>query len=1475
MPRLYLIEQSALAIGGHYHAYSGAVARAARKAGLDVTILHNRRFTDDWGVDGATAIPAFDYTWSEADRQWRRRWERGNIAHDFRYASRVCPPRAGDHVLFSTLGYAELEQILSYFAHLPPGQELPFYHLLLRYDPDVLRAHLSIFRRLFDRISQSPMLRGRVLFHSDTHILAAEFSRLTGLPFHVLPIPFDQDHLRRRLGENRRPAKPLVIGYLGDARVEKNYADLPNAVAELWKEYVASGRARFVLQSNFNIPGGELGILQASQKLSQYPADKVDLITTALNGADYYDRVADADIIVIPYDPERYRGRSSGILIEAMAAGKPVVTTRGSWMATQVTPHHAVLYTGREQLGRALAQAIDEFDRLKTGADSIAPRMLDWSSGDNFVRNLVAATEPLRTEPEPASHILIVIDGDTLVHCNGAGLTALTQLRYLKDAGYAVSGLFLMNKRDWSAEQLESWANQLNERVAEFNLRAAFVAGTGRLSLDTLRQRSVRTSNESSLAADLEQVSTFDVSLDLVRYVREARFDAIWLNYVMNAPILEALGLNNIPVLCETHDVQSFQKAIYGGRRVDPEELQAEIAILRPFQHLVSVSAAETEFLLTYLPHAQITTTGIFPPLPGPAIDKLAGIKDVAELVFSCDPSRDDLNVETVTLARDREAKALADLKSVDILYVSSNHFSNVSGLRWFLDQVYLPLLAPAGISMLVAGSIRDAHDWPESPNLFFLGRLADLSPLYAAARTVVLPVLEGAGVAVKTFEALAHGRPLVATPSALRGIEGAVEGIEVATGAAEFAAAVIRLLGSRDARSAQGRAAEASATRLADPARYAELLNKAFGEVLGDRARVVRRSPRAIDTTRPWVEWDEDLAHCNRLVRGAIEDGGLNLSALRYLSAFPQGHARALLTPVCEALVENQSAHILSVRGHLRSALSSHLAEDVTQLVDTILAALALHADEHGSTKSDIETLVLFQSSLDLVIYGDDAAGLLSGNVGQADLRPTKLGGLCTGLLSASAARGLSIGHAKLRLGRNWSLAQHAGLDGSKVRLGRPVEFVHPDLGAQMIVAAGMTFPLLVAPLMGASGSHSYLDLVADPALVIDVRENGRTLPQEQMTRGGVVVVRLKLLARSIVAEPLRRLLTVSIVSGSGTIVRATHRLVVADDPVAILSEIDVIEAAVGGDTITAVSDDQPMGPTDVAALRQVLGVVRQGRPLPRSYAVSFRNRIARHGGLEQNLLVLMRAGAGESEPLPRADLLNVLSPSQFLLADRMSYVAASTLSVQIEADFENTEIASETLCFVDEAELVSPGAHGSRRSWMLPGEQGAGTRSWKHEVSFRHPDGQEFRPHEASVIWSFVAGRDVSTVDRYVHLTNTHSVEAGSGRRWAWTAGQTESVLILPLALRTAGTLRLGLISIGENHGDGDVRLFVNGEELAYERGHREGLVVLQAPLCPDWQDVATTEFVLRVARHFTPSGDPRTLGVAVAYVEFCQRL
>ncbi|MDX6583389.1 MAG: hypothetical protein QOI10_2573 [Solirubrobacterales bacterium] len=130
---------------------------------------------------------------------------------------------------------------------------------------------------------------------------------------------------------------------------------------------------------------------------------------------------------------------------------------------------------------------------------------------------------------------------------------------------------------------------------------------------------------------------------------------------------------------------------------------------------------------------------------------------------------------------------------------------ANATGLRWFVDEVR-PLLPPS-VSVGVAGA--GSEPFAAGPNLVAAGRVDDAASFLRSSRVVAVPSLAGGGLQIKTLDAIASGMPVVATPTALRGIDDPPPTVRVAESPKAFAAAIERVLqspaGEDERRSAAG----------------------------------------------------------------------------------------------------------------------------------------------------------------------------------------------------------------------------------------------------------------------------------------------------------------------------------------------------------------------------------------------------------------------------------------------------------------------------------------------------------------------------------------------------------------------------------------------------------------------------------------------------------------------------------------------
>jgi hypothetical protein len=150
--------------------------------------------------------------------------------------------------------------------------------------------------------------------------------------------------------------------------------------------------------------------------------------------------------------------------------------------------------------------------------------------------------------------------------------------------------------------------------------------------------------------------------------------------------------------------------------------------------------------------------------------------------------------------------------------FIASNWVANVDGLRWFIDAVWPRVVRP-GVFLDVYGYVCASFVDLKVPGLRLRGHVATLGDAYGAIDIVINPVRCGAGLKIKTVEALANGLPTVSTSEGARGLlDLSGSALQVADTPAAFAEALCRLLDDAVERRRLGEAAYLAAVHRFTP---------------------------------------------------------------------------------------------------------------------------------------------------------------------------------------------------------------------------------------------------------------------------------------------------------------------------------------------------------------------------------------------------------------------------------------------------------------------------------------------------------------------------------------------------------------------------------------------------------------------------------------------------------------------------------
>ena len=224
--------------------------------------------------------------------------------------------------------------------------------------------------------------------------------------------------------------------------------------------------------------------------------------------------------------------------------------------------------------------------------------------------------------------------------------------------------------------------------------------------------------------------------------IRKAKISNIYLNHYFTQSYADSL-IGTQPFFLDTHDIQTVNFIHYNQLnaltgRVDrfDASLRDEMEIAGLAQRLCFVSPYEIELASKFI-----------------SVDRLDHILPLPR-VKPC------------------EARALSFPPS--LLIVASDNPGNVRSLNWFLNHIWPIVISLCGTnlpSLRICGSISARMSNCDMPGVHFVGIVADLQPYYEECDLVLLPVIAGAGVAIKTLEALLYARPVLATRHALRGL--------------------------------------------------------------------------------------------------------------------------------------------------------------------------------------------------------------------------------------------------------------------------------------------------------------------------------------------------------------------------------------------------------------------------------------------------------------------------------------------------------------------------------------------------------------------------------------------------------------------------------------------------------------------------------------------------------------------------------
>lgn len=306
-----------------------------------------------------------------------------------------------DLVFLPTANHREVYSVRRLIAKIG-AQRVPRFHLEFRHEiaehgnlanetRQAIIRETRLGKHFFNLCRELPGSAGdRIALWTDTEELANDYRKLSSYPFGVLPIPFNHTLIENRQQPGNPPLKCL---YLGDVREEKGFHLLPELIHLLND----GPSVQFLIQATGIHPAAATPVLLAAlAELETFDSHQVQLIgrdVSFLPRKRYYEMLRDSDIVLCLYDAKIYRARSSGIMTEALAAGKPVIVPAGTWLAHQLPAGCGETFFDQSSLADAVRKVAVSYPRYHRMVQEQRSAWLARHSPQTLLRYLASNAE--------------------------------------------------------------------------------------------------------------------------------------------------------------------------------------------------------------------------------------------------------------------------------------------------------------------------------------------------------------------------------------------------------------------------------------------------------------------------------------------------------------------------------------------------------------------------------------------------------------------------------------------------------------------------------------------------------------------------------------------------------------------------------------------------------------------------------------------------------------------------------------------------------------------------------------------------------------------------------------------------------------------------------------------------------------------------------------------------------------------------
>jgi len=327
--RVVIMDPGLIGVAGHHFSSAKSFIEEAGRLGLEYQLISNLRASDD--VQRLGALPRFSVTGYQTSHHWSRESEFEELSlsnavffHDLRNVRSELGIGPSDLVLFPGVTNFLFLAACQFIGTFNPSAA-PRFALCLLHPPKGFSHTGQSFCE--SAISFLPEEAARRLVTiCETKEVADEYRPLLHSPPIVAPVPVLQRRFTRDPGR-RETGEGTTVSFLGGARPEKGLHLMPRVVELVLAQDPG-------VQFSIHLMGPRTYVDGVREALE--PHRRSVKIVEGEVGEDRFVQLLQAtDLMILPYDPARYRTRGSGVFSECKSAGIPMVLPRHTAMGAE------------------------------------------------------------------------------------------------------------------------------------------------------------------------------------------------------------------------------------------------------------------------------------------------------------------------------------------------------------------------------------------------------------------------------------------------------------------------------------------------------------------------------------------------------------------------------------------------------------------------------------------------------------------------------------------------------------------------------------------------------------------------------------------------------------------------------------------------------------------------------------------------------------------------------------------------------------------------------------------------------------------------------------------------------------------------------------------------------------------------------------------------------------------------------------